>query len=138
MRIGELARRAGVSASAVRYYERVGLLPAPPRIGGRREYAGDALSRLAVILRARRMGFGISETRELVSVFPAGSPSACWKALATAKLRAMDEVIANARAMKMMLHRISRCRCKSWLQCGTRLLALSGAVTGQRVSRARS
>jgi MerR family redox-sensitive transcriptional activator SoxR len=137
LRIGELAQRAGISASAVRYYERVGLLPAPTRSSGRRDYADDALPRLAVVLRARRMGFGISETRQLVSVFPPASPSARWKALAATKILAMDTVIANARAMKTMLQLISQCRCKSWLQCGTRLLAQPLAIAGARSSRVR-
>jgi len=127
VRIGELARRAAISASAVRYYERVGLLPAPARSNGRRDYADEALPRLAVVLRARRMGFSISEARRLISVLPPASPSARWKALATAKIRDMDAVIADARAMTKMLRLISQCRCKSWLQCGTRLLAVSSS-----------
>jgi MerR family redox-sensitive transcriptional activator SoxR len=135
VRIGELAKHAGISTSAVRYYERVGLLPAPARSSGRRDYAAEALPRLAVILRARRMGFGISETRQLVSGFPPASPSARWRALAASKIRAMDTVIASARAMKAMLQLISQCRCKSWLQCGTRLMANPRALAGARSAR---
>jgi MerR family redox-sensitive transcriptional activator SoxR len=124
MTIGELARRAGVSTSAVRYYERAGLLPAPARTNGRRVYAAQALSRLAVILHARGIGFSIAETRNLVSVFPPASPSARWKTLAAAKLVEMDEVIAHAQAMKTMLQLISRCPCDSWDQCGDALVAM--------------
>lgn len=120
--IGELARRAGVAPSAVRYYERVGLLPAPGRQNGRRIYAADALPRLAVILHARRLGFSIAETRRLVSIFPPGTPSARWKTLADAKLKELDELIAQATATKAMLEVISRCRCESWEQCGNALL----------------
>ncbi|MGH7499232.1 MAG: MerR family transcriptional regulator [Gemmatimonadales bacterium] len=123
MRIGELARRAGISPSAVRYYERVGLLPKPARANGRRIYAADALSRLAVILHARNIGFSITETRQLVSMFPSAAPSARWKVLAAAKLEAMDALIAHAQAMKTMLRLISRCRCDSWEECGSGLLA---------------
>ncbi len=122
MYIRELAQRAGVSPSAVRYYERVGILPAPDRSNGRRVYAPAALACLAVVLHARRIGFSISEVRQLVSLFPAASPSARWKALAAKKLEAMDAVIAQAEAMKAMLRLISQCRCESWDQCGEGLL----------------
>lgn len=122
MRIGELARRAGVAPSAVRYYERSGLLPAPARVSGRRVYAPDALSRLAVILHARRLGFTIAETRRLVTMFPPAAPSVRWKALAAAKIESLDALIAHARAMKAMLRMVSRCRCTSWENCGDRLL----------------
>ncbi|HVT39850.1 MAG TPA: MerR family transcriptional regulator [Gemmatimonadaceae bacterium] len=128
MTIGELAHRAGVSASAVRYYEHAGLLPAPPRTNGRRVYAEQALSRLAVILHARSIGFSISETRSLVSLFPPASPSARWKTLAAAKLAEMDEVIAHAQAMKTMLQLISRCPCESWEQCGDALVSKLGTL----------
>jgi|SRR5689334_8804268 MerR family redox-sensitive transcriptional activator SoxR len=123
MKIGELARRAGVAPSAVRYYERAGLLPAPARVSGRRVYAPDALPRLAVIRHARRIGFTIAETRRLVTVFPPASPSVRWKALAAAKLESLDALIAHARAMQEMLRLVSRCRCTSWDDCGDRLLA---------------
>jgi DNA-binding transcriptional MerR regulator len=127
MRIGELARRAGVAPSAVRYYERAGLLPAPARTNGRRVYAANALSRLAVILHARAIGFSIAETRRLVGAFPPAAPSARWKALAAAKLNSMDVLIARAQAMKTMLQLISRCRCESWEECGERLVAFKAA-----------
>ena len=137
MRIGELAQRAGISASAVRYYERGGLLPAPARVNGRRDYAEDAIARLAVVIRARRMGFGIAETRQLVAMFPAASPSARWKKLAASKIRAIDAQIAGARVMKAMLELISQCRCRTWLQCGTRLMAHPASAVGPRSAGAR-
>ena len=137
MTIGELARRAGVAPSALRYYERVGLLPVPARANGRRVYAADALSRLAVILHARNIGFSISETRQLVSMFPPASPAVRWKALAAAKLEAMDALIAHAQAMKTMLQLISRCRCDSWEECGNGLLAKLRVRTGAQSTRAR-
>jgi MerR family transcriptional regulator, redox-sensitive transcriptional activator SoxR len=122
MTIGELARRAGVAPSAVRYYERVGLLCSPGRKNGRRVYGPDALPRLAVILQARRLGFSIADTRRLVSMFPPGAPSARWKTLAEAKIGELDGAIARATTTKAMLEVISRCRCESWEECGNALL----------------
>ena len=126
MTIGELAGRAGVAPSAVRYYERVGLLPSPGRAKGRRVYGADALPRLVVILQARRLGFSIAETRRLVSMFPPGAPSARWKLLAEAKIKELDAAIARAKTTKGMLEVISRCRCESWEECGTALLERFG------------
>ena len=122
MRIGELAERAEVSASAVRYYEKVGLLPAPRRVNGRREYADDALARLAIVLHARHLGFSIAETGRLVSLFPPSTPSARWKTLAAAKLVEIDANIERAEVMRLTLRLISNCRCDSWDECGRALM----------------
>jgi DNA-binding transcriptional MerR regulator len=75
-----------------------------------------------VIRHARRLGFSIAEARRLVSMFPPGTPSARWKALADAKLKELDELVARAMATKAMLEMINRCPCESWEQCGSTLL----------------
>ncbi len=64
--IGEVARRAGVRPSALRYYEDAGLLSPPARTGGQRRYEEGVLRRLAVIAAARRMGFTVAEIRTLL------------------------------------------------------------------------
>jgi MerR family redox-sensitive transcriptional activator SoxR len=61
--IGEVARQAGVAASALRYYEKAGLLPAPARAGKRRQYDPQILGRIRIILLARDAGFSVRETR---------------------------------------------------------------------------
>src|SRR5262249_50809226 len=97
MTVGQLAKQAGLRPSAVRYYERLGLVPAPPRRSGRRDYGPDALANLAVVQFARQCGFTLAETQQLVSCFSRGTTaSARWSTLAGAKLREMDEVIARA------------------------------------------
>jgi MerR family transcriptional regulator, redox-sensitive transcriptional activator SoxR len=122
MKIGELATRANVSASAIRYYEKVGLLPAARRVSGRREYADDALARLAIVLHARHLGFSIAETGRLVSLFPPSTPSARWKSLAAARIVEVDAMIERAKAMRRTLELISTCRCDSWDECGRALM----------------
>jgi MerR family redox-sensitive transcriptional activator SoxR len=64
--IGDIAQAAGLATSAVRYYERIGLLPKAERVNGRRVYDGDVLRRLTAIRVAREAGFTISEVQALV------------------------------------------------------------------------
>ena len=87
MTVGEFARRAGLRASAVRYYERLGLLPPPPRRNGRRVYGPEAFAHLAVVRVGRECGFTLEETRRLLRGFsPKTAASARWRALAESKL----------------------------------------------------
>ena len=88
MTIGSLARQAGLRPSAVRYYERMGLLPAPLRRSGRRDYDPDAIARLEVVQFALSTGFTLRDTRQLVRGFlPPVAASARWRALASTKSR---------------------------------------------------
>ena len=91
MSIGEVARRAGVAPSAIRYYESLGLLPTPERSGGKRRYHDTILSWLALVTLAREAGFTMAETRQLVAGFEPGTPPAArWHALAARKLAEID------------------------------------------------
>lgn len=122
MTIGEVARRAGVRPSAVRYYERVGLLPRPLRRSGRRDYGPEVLANLAVVLFARETGFTIAETAQLLRGFPPRTPaSARWTKLAERKTAELDALIVRAQTMKALLQRIERCQCESLAECGRRL-----------------
>jgi DNA-binding transcriptional MerR regulator len=106
----------------VRYYERLGLIPTPPRQSGRREYGPEALSHLAVVLFARECGFTLVETRQLVRGFDRRvAASARWATLAQGKLREMDTLIERAKTMKALLRRIRQCRCDTLEQCGRKL-----------------
>src|SRR5437879_1361653 len=95
--IGEVARRAGLRPSALRYYERLGLLPRPLRESGRRRYDGGVLPRLQVIAFARECGFTLGEVRELFG----GKPySARLRALADRKLDQLDRTVERIHAMR--------------------------------------
>ena len=75
MRIGELARRSGLAASALRYYEQLGLLPEPRRTeAGYRVYAADALDRIGFIRAAQAVGLSLAEVRQVLGVRDAGEP----------------------------------------------------------------
>jgi MerR family transcriptional regulator, redox-sensitive transcriptional activator SoxR len=116
--IGEVARRAGVRASAIRYYEEAGLLEEPERVGGKRRYDEEALRRLALIGGAKRAGFTLGEIRTLLHGFPAGTGAAQrWQALASEKLVEVDEAIAQLRQTKGLLEEALRCECASLDEC---------------------
>ena len=69
MRRGELAQRSGCNIETVRFYERQGLLPAPPRTeGGHRDYAPEHLKRLTFIRRSRELGFTLDRVRNLLAL----------------------------------------------------------------------
>jgi len=118
--IGALARLAGINPSAIRYYERLGLLPAPRRESGRRDYDPDAVARLAVVQFALSNGFSVRDAMQLVRGFDRNTPvHSRWRALAAERIEELDRVIARATAMKAELERISRkCRCDTLTECG--------------------
>ena len=116
--IGEVARRANVNASAIRYYEGVGLLSEPERVGGKRRYDEAVLRTLAVIDAAKRAGFTIEEVRTLIHGFPAEATAAeRWQALATDKLAEVDGLISRLRQMQELLEEALRCDCASLDEC---------------------
>nr|MBA2533960.1 MerR family transcriptional regulator [Rubrobacter sp.] len=98
LNIGEVARSAGVRPSALRYYERVGVLPPPERASGRRRYGGEVLRevlrRLEVVQVAQRAGFTISEIRTLLDGFSEDTPpSERWRVLVQAKLPEVEALV---------------------------------------------
>ena len=83
--IGEAARRSGVHLETIRYYERIGLVPAPPRdAGGRRRYDGAAVARLGFVRRARELGFPLTDIRTLLALCEGGE-GACAEVAAIAR-----------------------------------------------------
>jgi MerR family transcriptional regulator, redox-sensitive transcriptional activator SoxR len=124
MQISEIARRAGLRASAVRYYERIGLLLPARRVSGQRRYDLSVLARLAVIERARQSGFTLAEIRRLFSGFHVGTPpSERWRALARKKLVELDELTERIKLMKSLIRRWQKnCHCDALEECGQRLL----------------
>ena len=123
MRIGEVAAQAGLATSAIRYYERLGLLPAARRENGRRVYGEDVRARLAVIQGAVASGFTLKEIRSLF----AGRPySARLRRLAAAKIDELEHAIERSRTMQGLLRKALRCRCLTLEECGRRMLAGHG------------
>ena len=120
--IGEVAKKAGVRPSALRYYERMGLLPRPSRENGRRRYDGEALrealERLSVVRVAQQAGFTISEIRTLLDGFSEDTPpSERWRLLARDKLPEVEALMERALGMRDVLERGLRCECLSLEEC---------------------
>ena len=101
--IGEVARRAGISTSAIRYYEGEGLLPRPRRRSGRRVYGPEVMVRLRLVELAKQAGFTIPEIRRLLGGFARGTPPGQrWRALADRKLAELDERSRNIVAQRWL------------------------------------
>ena len=106
MRISEVANKAGLRPSALKYYERIGLLPPPMRINGRRSYGPNVLLLLTGIAVAKHSGFTVEEIKHLFYGFPNDvRPSARWSKLAGAKMLEVDQLIERARGMLKRLAR---------------------------------
>jgi MerR family redox-sensitive transcriptional activator SoxR len=119
MTIGEVAKQSGLRTSAIRYYERVGLLPKPARSGGQRRYDSRILRRLAVLARAKNCGFTLDEVRQLFN--EPGSPSERWQQVAKTKIVELDALLDRIRRMKALI--VRRCQCADFDECGRRLMA---------------
>jgi MerR family mercuric resistance operon transcriptional regulator len=113
IRIGELSRRSGVNIETIRYYERVDVLPPPPRsANGRRVYGPAETRMLAFVRRSRELGFTLSEIRTLLSLSADNGKGACAEAssLATRHLAQVRAKIADLRAMeKALAAAVRRC-----------------------------
>jgi Cu(I)-responsive transcriptional regulator len=110
--IGDLARATGTKVETIRYYERVGLLPAPARTGGNyRAYAARHLGRLSFIRRARDLGFTIKQVRDLLGLSDQRDrPCEAVDAIAREHLADVDRKIADLTALRQELDNlISQC-----------------------------
>jgi MerR family redox-sensitive transcriptional activator SoxR len=108
--IGELADKAGVATSAIRYYESIGLLPEPYRVSGQRRYGEETLKRLEFIAAAQRAGFTLREITELSDGFDVS-------ALAKRKLPEVQAELRLARERKKWLDAAAACDCASPDEC---------------------
>ena len=116
--IGQVAKRAKTSVSAIRYYERQGLLPRAERSGGQRRFTDEAVRRLAVIDLAKRGGLSLAEIRELLASIEEGTPAhEPLQAIAARKLPEVDELIERASRAREWLTLATVCGCRSLEDC---------------------
>nr|WP_026343298.1 MerR family transcriptional regulator [Nocardia sp. BMG111209] len=113
--IGEVARRSGVAATTLRYYEDRGLLRPPERVGGRRRYDESVLIRLRAIEICKASGFGLDEIAALLADEAPGRPAS--RALAVAKLADIDARMAVLAQARALIEGGLRCTCPSLEAC---------------------
>jgi MerR family transcriptional regulator, redox-sensitive transcriptional activator SoxR len=113
--IGQVAARAGVNTSHIRYYEDVGVLPPADRVAGQRRYTEDVLHRLSIIDVAQRAGLTLDEIRDLTGPGNAGDRI---RALADRKLPDIEALIERAQAVKRWLDVARSCDCSTVDVCG--------------------
>lgn len=106
--IGHVARSAGCTVQAVRYYEQAGLLPRPERSNGNQRLYGKAeIRRLTFIRHARELGFTLDAIRDLLSLSDSPEQScAAADAIARAQLVEVERRIDNLKALKIELRRM--------------------------------
>jgi MerR family redox-sensitive transcriptional activator SoxR len=124
MKIGELAARTDLAPSAIRYYEKVGLLASAERINGQRRYSSDALDCVLLIRVAGEMDFTLSEIKLFLNGFHKNTPvSARWRKLTSRKIAELQQRLRSTRRLLSYLERLQHCRCVELHPCVTALSA---------------
>jgi len=113
--IGELARRTGLASSALRYYERAGLLSPTTRAGGRRHYGASSVERVALIQLCQDAGFTLREIRALLTAWSGRGRS--WTPVARAKLQELDTRIARAERARALVQHALACPHPNLVTC---------------------
>src|SRR5512132_1947609 len=129
MRIGEVARRAGVNIETLRYYERRGLLDEPPRgINGHREYDEETVRFVKAVKEAQRLGFTLEEIAEHARLTGVGRAHEAVRTRVAQKLDKIDGRISSLRRVREELARVVGCACDSLdhCTCGAAFLARGG------------
>jgi MerR family redox-sensitive transcriptional activator SoxR len=113
--IGELARRTGVATSALRYYERIGLLSPAERAGQRRHYPPSSAERVALIRLCQDAGFTLAEIGRLLAAWSRGRR--VWGRLAERKIAELDARIADAQRAKKLIKHALECPNRDLFEC---------------------
>ena len=122
--ISQVASQIGLQPSAIRYYEQIGLLPPAQRMSGQRRYDPTVLYRLAIIQRARQLGFTLTEIRHLFFGFRESTrASERWRTLSQRKLAELDDLLDGIKAVRALLKKLmTKCRCDTLDECGKGML----------------
>jgi DNA-binding transcriptional MerR regulator len=128
--IGELSRQTGLATSALRYYERVGLLAPDGRLNGRRFYGSGSTEHVALIRLCQDAGFTLAEIRTFVAAGSRRHPS--WTRLMEAKLRQLEASIAQAKRAKALIEHALACPHRELSLCPSFRTALKARL-GSRI-----
>ena len=134
--IGQVAARAGVAPSALRYYEQQGLITASRTAGGARRYPRSVLRRLAFVRAAQNVGLSLTEIRDALATLPQGRPPTArdWERLSRGWRDRLDEQIAALVQLRDGLSSCIGCGCLSLDRCA---LSNPGDVAGREGPGAR-
>jgi len=125
--IGEIARKANIPASTIRYYEQIGLLPDCTQINGKRRYDLSILNKLNVIRLAQNAGFTLGEIQALIHDFPDDTPPAArWQTFSSQKIVELDQIIEQAQMQRAFLTKTQDCTCPSLETCAIETQNLTG------------
>ncbi|MGI5447804.1 MerR family transcriptional regulator [Streptomyces sp. CA-243310] len=124
--IAEVAARTGVAPSALRYYERLGLVESAGRNGLRRTYRPEAVDRMALILNAQATGFSLGELKELLLAGPGEV-----RPYLTGRIDVLDRRIAAMREARERISHALTCRHPSLLDCPTFRAGLRDLLPGE-------
>jgi MerR family redox-sensitive transcriptional activator SoxR len=123
MTIGEVASRAGMRPSAIRFYEKSGLLPKATRSSGQRRYDQDILPRLALLSWAKECGFTLEQIRELFGRADEAPLSQRMRKLCRKKIDDLEALSQRIALMQGLLERAQKCQCIDVQECGRRILS---------------
>jgi len=125
--ISEIGRKVGLRASAIRYYEQIGILEPARRVSGQRRYDDRVLYRLAVVRRAQEAGFTLDEIRQLFFGFAPSTPiSQRWKKIAERKMIELNTRIEQLQSMRALLKKLETCcECETVERCGRGILRIT-------------
>jgi DNA-binding transcriptional MerR regulator len=132
--IGELAKRTGVATSALRYYEELGLLPAPVRASGQRRYPEPAVGLVGMILLLRDAGFSLRESKALLASRTQAVEG--WRSLAQRKLADLDEQIAKAQTAKEAITHALACPHDDITTCPNFASIVAARLAGKPLEKA--
>jgi DNA-binding transcriptional MerR regulator len=132
--VSEVAHEAGIRPSAIRYYERIGVLLPAQRISGQRRYDNTVLYRLAVVQWARQTGFTLEEIKQLFFGFRDVTPaSKRWRDLSRQKISELELQLERIKMMQHLLRRMKQCcRCETLDECGRGILLKGRRTAGKK------
>ncbi|MGP4099623.1 MerR family transcriptional regulator [Nonomuraea sp. KM90] len=134
MTIGELASRTGVATSALRYWEELGLLPAPARVSGQRRYPPSAVQLVGVVVLLRDVGFTLREVKAFIaSRSPAGDG---WRELYQRKLAELERRIAQAQVARTAIAHGLACPHQDIFECSHFTSGIAALLAGSTLEEA--
>jgi DNA-binding transcriptional MerR regulator len=134
--IGELASRTGVATSALRYWEELGLLPAPARVSGQRRYPPSAVGLVGVVLLLRDVGFTLREVRAFIASRSLAGDG--WRELYRRKLTELDQRIAQAQVARTAIAHGLACPHQDIFECSNFAGGVAALLAGCSLEEAHS